>query len=87
MADLQKVTQKLMCIQAEKLLKASGSGNDGLMVTIWNKIGDHHADRHKWHKVMHCQVGRTHQHSCLSHTVLLPLGLCSEASSIRSLGA
>ncbi|KAL0027242.1 hypothetical protein WJX77_006308 [Trebouxia sp. C0004] len=35
---------------AEKLLKASGSGNDTLMVTIWNKIGDHHADRHKWHK-------------------------------------
>ncbi len=37
-------------LQAEKLLK-HGSGNDTLLVTIWNKIGDHHADRHKWHKV------------------------------------
>ncbi|KAL3151657.1 hypothetical protein ABBQ38_012645 [Trebouxia sp. C0009 RCD-2024] len=34
---------------AEKLLKQSNS-NDGLLVLVWNKIGDHHADRQNWYK-------------------------------------
>ena len=37
-------------LQAEQLLKRN-TGNDALLVLIWNKIGDHYADRHRWHKV------------------------------------
>ena len=36
------------------------------MVTIWNKIGDHHADRHKWHKVIRHQLGRISTLACLA---------------------
>ena len=43
-------------MQAEKLLQQKGSGNDTLLVTTWNKLGDHHADRQDWHQVGMHQV-------------------------------
>ena len=43
---------KELCeIQAEKLLDQKGSGNDALLVTTWNRLGEQHADRQDWHKV------------------------------------
>ena len=58
-------------VQAEKLVK-HGSGNDTLLVTIWNKIGDHHADRHRWHKVKAhwCQTEMTHMLHALVHPAM-----------------
>jgi hypothetical protein len=36
------------------------------MVTVWNKIGDHHADRHKWHKVIRRQLEHISTLACLT---------------------
>ena len=53
----EAVARPCVYVQAEKLLKQS-SRNDAQLVDVWNKIGDYHADRQKWHKVFtlkpHC---------------------------------
>lgn len=37
--------------KVEKLVK-SGAGDDKLLQTAWNKIGEYYADRHKWGKAV-----------------------------------
>ena len=49
-AELMIVLRLLSFPQAEKLLKQS-SRSDALLVLVWNKIGDHHADRQNWYRV------------------------------------